>query len=180
MINTILSTYAKQMEQYISSFIRQPEGMVEVGAIASQGEEEPCKIQLFLLSVERETATGLVTGKGTTSGRFSGVSSPPVYANLNVIIASVFSDKRYKESLTYLSLAITFLQSTPYFTTGDGTKYTIEIMSSSIQDQSNIWSLFGGKYYPSVVCKIRRLTFDSNEIKKTEISISNVEPNIGI
>lgn len=178
MINAILSACARQMEQYISSFIRQPEGMVEVGAIASQGEE-PCKIQLFLLSVERETATGLVTGRGSSSGRFSGVSSPPVYANLNVIIASVFSDKRYKESLSYLSLAITFLQSTPSFTTSDGTKYTTEIMSSSIQDQSNIWSLFGGKYYPSVVCKIRRLTFDSSEIKKTEISINSVEPNIG-
>ena len=178
MIYTVLSIYAKQMEQYISSFIRQPEGMVEVGTASGQGEEEPCKIQLFLLNVERETATGIVTGKGSTSGRFSGVSAPPLFANLNVVIASVFSTKRYKESLSYLSLAITFLQSTPVFTTGDGEKYTIELMTTTLQDQSNIWSLFGGRYYPSVVCKIRRLTFNSNEIKKTEISISGIEPHV--
>lgn len=178
MIYTILSTYARQMEQYISSFIRQPEGIIEVGITAGQGEEEPCKIQLFLLNVERETAAGIVTGRGTTSGRFSSVSSPPLYANLNVVIASVFSPKRYKESLSYLSLAITFLQSTPVFTTGDGMKYTIELTDTTLQDQSNIWPLFGGKYYPSVICKIRRLTFDSNEIKKTEISISSIEPQV--
>lgn len=178
MIHTILSVYARQMEQYIGSFIRQPEGMVEVGIATGQGEEEPCKIQLFLLNVERETATGIVTGKGSTSGRFSSVSSPPIYANLNVVIASVFSPKRYGESLSYLSLAITFLQSTPVFTTNDGTKYTIELMSSTLQEQNNIWSLFGGRYYPSVVCKIRRLAFDSNEIKRTEISISNIRTHV--
>lgn len=178
MINTILSAYARQMEQYISSFIRQPEGMVEVGIAGGQGEKEPCKIQLFLLSVERETATGISAGKGSTSGRFTGVFSPPLYANLNVVIASVFSPKRYKESLSYFSLAITFLQSTPVFTTGDGTKYTIELTDTTLQDQSNIWPLFGSRYYPSVICKIRRLTFDSNEIKKTEISINSIEPQI--
>lgn len=180
MINTILSTYAKQMEQYIGSFIHQPEGLVEVGTIAGQGEEEPCKIQLFLLNIERETATGVMAGKTSSSGRFSGVSTPALYANLNVVIASVFSDKRYKESLSFLSLAITFIQSTPHFTTIDGTKYTVELMTSSWQDASNIWALFGSKYYPSVVCKVRRLTFDSNEIKSTEISINNIEPNVGL
>ena len=180
MINTVLSTYAKQMEQYIGSFIHQPEGLVEVGTTATQGEEEPCKIQIFLLNIERETATGIMSGKASASGRFSSVSAPPVYINLNVMIASVFSDKRYRESLSFLSLAITFVQSTPCFTTNDGTKYTVELIASSWQDASNIWALFGSKYYPSVVCKIRRLTFDSNEIKKTEIGIKNIEPNVGI
>lgn len=180
MINTILSTYARQMEQYIGSFVHQPEGLVELGTIAAQGEEEPCKIQIFLLNIERETATGVMAGKISASGRISGVSTPPVYANLNVVIASVFSNKRYKESLSFLSLAITFVQSVPCFTTSDGTKYTVELIASSWQDSSNIWALFGSKYYPSVVCKIRRLTFDSNEIKSTEISINNIEPNVGI
>lgn len=179
MIYLILAAYARQMEQYMNSFLQQPEGLVEVGAIGAQGETEPCKIMISVLNVERETAIGIAPGKGGNS-HLSAVSAPPVYANLNILIASVFSDKRYKESLSYLSLAITFVQSNPCFTTSDGTKYVVELMAPSLQDQSNIWAQFGSKYYPSIVCKLRRLTFDSNEIRKTETSIKNIHSNVGI
>lgn len=179
MIYLILSKYAREMEQYMNSFLQQPEGLVEVGIIGAQEEAEPCKIMISLLNIERETATGTVPGNGA-SGHFSAVSSPPLYTNLNIVIASVFSDKRYKESLSYLSLAITFVQSTPFFITNEGAKYTVELMAPSLQDQSNIWAQFGGKNYPSVVCKIRRLTFDSNEIKKIEYSVKNINSNVGI
>ena len=59
MIYLVLSTYAKLMEQYMASFFHQPEGLVEVGAIGTQGEEEPCKILISLLSVEREATQGM-------------------------------------------------------------------------------------------------------------------------
>lgn len=180
MIYLILSAYARQMEQYMESFLQQPEGLVEVGSISAQGEVEPCKIMISMLNIERETANGVAPGKGATSGHSSAVSAPPVFANLNILIASVFSDKRYRDSLSYLSLVITFVQANPCFTTSDGTKYTVELMAPSLQDQSNIWAQFGGKYYPSVVCKIRRLIFDSNEIKKIEIGIKNINSNVGI
>ena len=29
---------------------------------------------------------------------------------------------------------------------------------------NNVWTLLGGQYYPSVVCKIRRLVIDAEEI----------------
>lgn len=167
MINIVLSAYARQMEQYMNSFFHQPEGLVEVGAIGGQGEGEACKILISLLNIERETTMSITAAQGTTSGRYTGVSAPPVFVNLNVVIAAVFGDKRYKEALSFLSLAIAFVQTTPVFTTEDGTKYTIEVGSPSLQDQSNIWTLLGGRYYPSIVCKIRRLTFDANEMKQT-------------
>lgn len=164
----------------MNSFLQQPEGLVEVGAIGAQGEVESCKIMISMLSLERETTNGFVSGNRSASGRFSTVSTPPVSANLNILIASVFSDKRYKDSLSCLSLAITFVQSNPCFSTNDGTKYTVELIALSLQEQSNIWTQFGSKYYPSIVCKIRGLTFDSNEIKKTEASIKNINSNVGI
>ena len=46
----------------------------------------------------------------------------------------------------------------------DGTGYTIEIASLSTQDMNNVWTLLGGQYYPSVICKIRRLLIDTGEI----------------
>ena len=178
MISLILSTYAKLMEQYMASFFHQPEGLVEVGAIATQGEEEPCKIMVSLLSVEREATQGISNSIASASGHFATISSPPVYANLNIVIAAVFSDKRYKEGLSFLSQAITFLQTTSSFIVS-GNKYTIELLSPTLQDQSNIWTQLGGKYYPSVVCKIRRLMFDADEVKRAAIEVSGSQNNIG-
>lgn len=177
MINRILTTYAKQMEQYMSSFLHQPEGLVEVGAVGLRTEEEPCKIQLSLLSIERETAQGMKATSVGHAGRFTAVSSPPIHVNLNVIIAAVFNEKRYKESLTAISLAITFLQLNPFFTTNEGNRYTIELCNSPLQDQSNIWTMMGGRYYPSIICKIRGLTFDSGEMKQTLASIEENKIN---
>lgn len=171
MINRVLSTYATQMEQYISSFLHQPEGLVEVGQIGALVGQEPCKIQISLIGIERETAQGMMMGKVGNTGRFTAVTSPPIHVNLNVMIAAVFNEKRYKESLTAISLAITFLQTESYFTTNEGGKYTIEMCTPSPQEQSNMWTMMGGKYYPSVFCKIRGLTFDSGEMKQTLASI---------
>lgn len=63
MINRVLTMYASQMEQYMGTYFHRPEGMVEVGAIGAQVDEEPCKIQISLLNVERETAQGMNMGK---------------------------------------------------------------------------------------------------------------------
>lgn len=178
MINLILSTYARQMEQYLTSFFHQPEGLVEVGALGGQGEEEPCKILITLLSLEREATPGMSAPAVATSGHFMAISSPPIYANLNILIAAVFSDKRYREGLSYLSQAVTFLQTSSSFTV-NGSKYTIELLSPTLQDQSNVWTQFGGKYYPSVVCKIRRLTFDAGEMKRGAIGVSENQNNVG-
>ena len=49
MINRVLTMYASQMEQYMGTYFHRPEGMVEVGAIGAQVDEEPCKIQISLL-----------------------------------------------------------------------------------------------------------------------------------
>lgn len=178
MINKVLSAYARQMEQYMTSFFHQPEGLIEVGAIGNQGEEEPCKIIISLLSLERETTPGMSASAVNTSGHFMAISASPIFANLNVLIAAVFSDKRYKEGLSFLSQAVTFLQTAPSFTV-NGAKYTIELLSPTLQDQSNVWTQFGGKYYPSVVCKIRRLAFDAEEVKRGAIEISGNQNNVG-
>lgn len=180
MINLILATCARQMEQFLSSYFRQPEGLVEVRTISAQEEEAPGKIILSLLSVERETAQGIATKTSSASGGFSPDAFPPIYANLNIVIAAVFREKKYKESLSFLSMAIAFLQTTPYFTTPDGTKYTIELLSLTLQEQNNIWTQLGGKYYPSVACKIRRLTFDAKEIRKVTAGITDIKPDVAV
>lgn len=88
---------------------------------------------------------------------------PPLLLNLNVMLAAVFDERQYAESLSMLTDTLRFIQSVQKFEV-DGTGYTIEIVNLTTQDQNNMWTLLGGQYYPSVVCKIRRLCIDGSRI----------------
>lgn len=162
MIKTILTYYASQLEEYLFRFHHQPEGLATVGFIGNGSEERPNKMVVSLLNVERETAGGISATVQRTPEGYTRMS-PPLLLNLNVMLAAVYDERQYAESLSVLSDTLKFIQSAPRFEV-DNVGYTIEIVSISTQDMNNVWTLLGGQYYPSVVCKIRRLTIDADEI----------------
>ena len=87
-------------------------------------------------------------------------NKPTLFMNLDIVLAAIFEEKRYAESLSFLSGTLLFIQSNPLFSF-EGVTYTVEVVSLTSQDMNNIWSELGGQYYPSVVCKIRHLAFDA-------------------
>ena len=143
MIRKILTYYAERLDEYL-------------------GEESPNKMVVSLLNVERETAGGISAPVQCTQDGYVR-TQPPLLLNLNVMLAAVFDERQYAESLSVLSDTLRFIQSVPKFEV-EGVDYTIEIVSVTTQDLNNVWTLLGGQYYPSVVCKIRRLTIDAGEI----------------
>lgn len=179
MIDRVLNTYAQKMEQYLGSFFHQPEGLVEVASIGNQNADEPGKLIISLLSLERESVQGMADTVKMGMGNSYGVSLPPVYMNMHIVIAAIYPGKRYEESLFVISQAIAFVQANPYFTLQPDTKYTVELMNTSWQDLSNIWSGMGGRYYPSVICKIRRLAFSAGEINRTMTDFRNADTTLG-
>ena len=60
----------------------------------------------------------------------------PLLLNLDLMIAAVYDEKRYAESLSVLYESLLFIQSHPYFEL-DGRKYTVEIVTLSVQDINN-------------------------------------------
>lgn len=162
MIKKILTYYAERLDEYLSRLHHQPEGLAEVGFVGNGTEEKPCKMVVSLINVERETAGGISAPVQRTPEGYTRLS-PPLLLNLNLMLAAVYDERRYAESLSVLSDTLKFVQSAPRFEV-DGTGYTIEIVSISTQDMNNVWTLLGGQYYPSVVCKLRRLVLDAEEI----------------
>lgn len=163
MIRKILTYYTERLEEYLSRFHRRPEGLARVGMIGNSTEERPNKIVVSLLNVERETAGGITTPLQRTADGGYVRQQPPLLLNLNIMLAAVFDERQYEESLSLLSDTLGFIQSTPKFKV-DGTDYTIEVVNISTQDMNNVWTLVGGQYYPSVVCKICRLTIDTETV----------------
>lgn len=178
MIGRVLKAYAREMEHYLAAFLYQPEGLVEVASISNQSDGEPGKLIFSLLGLERDSTQGITATVKVGSESPYGVSLPPVYMNMHIVIAAIYPDKRYVESLSVLSLAIAFIQSHPGFTVYPDDRYTIELMNASWLDMSNIWSGIGGRYYPSVICKIRRLAFSADEIRRTITDIISTDIEI--
>lgn len=162
MIKKILTSYANSLDEYLSSFHNQPEGLAEVGFVGNSAEVKPNKMVVSLISIERETTGGFSAPIQRAEGGYMRMT-PPLQLNLNIIIAAVYDEKQYAESLSVLSDTLRFVQSMPKFEV-DKIAYTIELVTLSTQDINNIWTTLGGQYYPSVMCKIRRLTIDAEEI----------------
>lgn len=162
MIRNILNTYAASLDEFLSRYFNQPEGHATTGQIGNSTEEKPNKMVISLLNVERETSGGInATVKRTDDGYAR--MQPPLLINLNVMLAAVFEERRYNEALSMLTYTLRFIQSVPKFEVY-GNSFTIEIVNLTMQDQNNMWTLLGGQYYPSVVCKIRRLCIDGDSV----------------
>ena len=161
MIRMIFTHFAARLDEYLRRKFPQPEGVAEVGIIGNGSEERPCKLIISLVNIERETAGG-ISGSIRRNGSEYERNYPPLLLNLDLMLAAVYDEKRYSESLSVLSETLTFMQSRPSFDL-NGQMYTIEIVTLSAQDINNIWTTLGGQYYPSVMCKLRRLTIDAKE-----------------
>ncbi|MBO4806101.1 MAG: DUF4255 domain-containing protein [Paludibacteraceae bacterium] len=163
MIKKILKFYADKMDQYVSRSHPQQEGCVEVGFIGNSVEARPNKIRFFLFSAEREPTPNANAMK--MSGTTNGSGYPDLAMNLNVLIAAIFEEKKYSESLSFFSEALAFIQSCPVFTV-EGVRYTVEVVSLGLSETNNMWSCLGSQCFPSVMCKIRRLLISSGTISK--------------
>lgn len=178
MIDITLHIIVEKLNEFLSGFYNRPEIIAEEGVINTPAnEEEGDKIILSLLSIERETAMGINSAYKNTGGNTFNRQSPPWHINLNIVIAAVFSEKRYADSLKILSDSLSFLQQNSPIDLPGGQKITIELLTLSFQELSNVWSMLGGHYYPSVVCKVRMLTFDGNEIRTTTSKVKDTHIN---
>ena len=60
---------------------------------------------------------------------------------------------------------------------GEGISFSLEVVNLSMHELSNLWSISGENYYPSVVCKIRLLQVDAGEIIDLSHIISSPQQN---
>lgn len=146
------------------------------GTVASQGEN---KILLTLLNVEKETigkSNATREGAKTTPN-----TSPGMNINLYIIFSAYFGGANYGESLRFLSFIIGYLQIKSVFTRSNTPKMDerigkliFEMENLSIEKLNNVWATLGAKYMPSVMYKVRMLTFDDAVIREFRPPISGI------
>ena len=152
------------------------------GSIAIQGEN---KILLTLINIEKETV-------GRNNSSFSVASlginkSPVLTVNLHVLFSAYFSNGNYPESLRFISFIIAFFQQKSAFNRVNTPrldpeidKLIFEMASISPEQLNNVWGCLGAKYMPSVIYKIRMLTYNNNNIREIRPLVSDVESDNNI
>ncbi|TDO25669.1 DUF4255 domain-containing protein [Sediminibacterium goheungense] len=184
MIYESLNCVAEELNEYFRSKLRISEDKVVLsgivnqdGTIAIQGEN---KVLITLINTEKEPSVKSNASAG--GARTFANTSSAMSVNLYVLFSSYFTGANYPEALRFLSFVIAFLQEKNVFSLANTPrldpsieKLTFEMESLSSEKLNNVWATLGAKYMPSVVYKIRMLTFDSSVIREYRPAVAGVE-----
>ncbi|WP_211753341.1 DUF4255 domain-containing protein [Nitrosomonas aestuarii] len=143
------------------------------------------KLVIFLTNVEKDSVSA-GAGRSQSFGEWTVQRSAAVNFNLYVMLTANFTGNNYAEALKFLSSTIGYFQRNPLFnhqTAPDMDrrieKLILDIENLSIQDLSNLWSSLGGKYMPSILYRVRMITFDSDEITGRQPVVTTPRPSVG-
>ena len=188
MIYKAISAIEKKLDEYIRNKFSLDEQLVQLSNIAKEdGIQENIsnnKLLMTLVNIEREYAMGIHFKTISLNDGTSSLSRPPVHINFFLLFSANFVEKNYDESLKYISSALEFFQRNDLMNQYNTPeldkrieKLQLELVNLSFHELSNLWSILGGKYIPSFLCKIRMLTVDSDEIDRLQIASENVRIN---
>ncbi|WP_316815103.1 DUF4255 domain-containing protein [Pedobacter nyackensis] len=185
MIYACLNCLADEMNAFFKSRLKIHEDKVVVsaivnqnGSIAVQGEN---KVLITLVNVVRDTN---MKREGLSAAGLSANTAKPICVQLHLMISCYFSDSNYPEALRFLSFAIGFLQEKNVFDhtntprmDKDLEKLIFEMESVEPERLSNIWSVLGAKYMPSVLYKVRLIIYDSNKVSEYRPVVTGIAEN---
>lgn len=117
--------------------------------------------------------------------------NPELKLNLYILISANFASGDpggtpgtgiYSEGLKQLSYVISFFQGKYVFTTENSPllstsikKLIVELYSSSFEQQYNFWNVVGAKYLPSVLYRVRMLTYQEKRVLDQQQPITNID-----
>jgi hypothetical protein len=181
MLATTIITLSARLTDHLKRFFRIDEDIVSLQPVTSAMQSSPTnKVHMFPVNIERETLGGTGFGRQAVLGGYYRESASPWLLNVYVLIAAVFSDKQYVEGLRLMGGVATFLQTNNSFVLPQtGVSIGMEPVNLSFQELSNVWSVCGGMYYPSLLCKLRNLMIDGNEIHRLGRIIKEGEGHVG-
>jgi FPC/CPF motif-containing protein YcgG len=163
--------YGLDEDMAIIANLISPEGKIADG--------EANKVVITLINIEHETS---VSNKRTMvqDGDSYVKYNSPVSVNFYIVCAAHFKESNYVEAVKFISSVILFFQGKHLFTHQNTTgldrsieKLSLEIVNQDLQHLSSFWSFIGTRYMPSVIFKVRAVTFDDNTVMEIRKAATN-------
>ncbi|MPY23421.1 DUF4255 domain-containing protein [Shewanella psychropiezotolerans] len=187
MILSVMNHISLKLNQFLKNKFELVEDVVVVsnlvdhdGAISANVNN---RVVIFLTNIERETAA-------KTHYMSSGVGSDftqhqPVHLNLYLMVCANFSGANYNESLKFISSVVGYFQQQPVFNHQNSPdldrnidKIVLDIENVKNHDLSNMWGMFGAKYLPSILYKVRMITIDNKAVISRVSKTSSVNVSV--
>lgn len=186
MIANAVQYVASQLNRFLQQSYDLNEDVVLVSDLLDDdgGSASPIhnKLVLFLVNLEREATVFQQGGHSSVGGR-QVISSMPLHLNLYLMLAANFKGDNYPEALKFLSKSIEFYQQQGVFDHQNAPdldpridKLTLAIENLSFHDLSSMWGSLGGAYRPSILYKVRMITFEANDVKSQVSPVSAPPP----
>lgn len=196
MIESALDILKEQVEEHltlVNNNVVNGDGFIVLSNVADEDGKWAIpsnKIGMSIINVEEERVLKDQVFEHRNSSGVYERYNPELKLNLYVLFCANFvnagdeSSNKYGEGLKQLSHVISFFQG-KYVFTPDNTpnmdsnlrKLIVDIYSYSFEQQYNFWSILGAKYLPSVLYKVRLVTFQEKVIESQNVSISEIETN---
>ncbi|MFA8436130.1 MAG: DUF4255 domain-containing protein [Marinifilaceae bacterium] len=194
MIHTCLTFITNELNEYLKKRTGTPDvDRVFLTSVATEsGVVIPDKsLGVSLINIEeervyKEQRTSMINREGNVE-----YLNPEIKLNLYVLISANFQDKiendssdDYVEGLKQLSFIISFFQAKNVFTRENSPalvktdpnihKLVVELYSYSFEQLYNFWSVVGTKYLPSVLYRLKLVTFQEKEFFDSVAPIENI------
>lgn len=177
MIYQALDTVANELNDYLVARLHKGgERAAVLNAIVGQEGSVPMnsrdRVVLSLINLEHETAMQFnpIFFQNKEKTNTKKPENLPYNFNLDVLVTAVFEDN-YEEGLKHLSEAIYFFQTKNVFNIENTPRLgmgiqelTFELIKLSYHQEHSLWGAIGAKYMPSVLFKIRMLSFQSGQL----------------
>lgn len=143
------------------------------------------RITVFVTNIEKDTMPQQAPNYHRPGGGRTVVSSKPIYLNLYVVVAANFTGSNYPEGLKFISNTIGYFQSNSVFDHHNSPeldpgieKLILDIENIKNHELNHLWGMYGAKYVPSVVYKVRMVVIDGDDIKSQQTPASRPEQNL--
>lgn len=190
MIDAAINHIATSVDQHLMRTFDLNENVVVISNILEQDGTVAAhvdnKIVASLVNIEKDSVPIAQQHTAGASGVRSIVTSPAIHFNLYLMFASYFSGSNYKEGLKFISNTISYLQGRNVFDRHNSPgldrgidKLVLDIENLDITDLSNLWGILSGRYLPSVLYKVRMVTYDASAVKAQSPVVSRPDPRLG-
>lgn len=174
MISAAINHIAQHLNQFLRHAHALSDDIVVVSNLLSQdgalARDTTNKVIVCLANIEKDTMPQQAPLAASGSGRV-GVHGRPLFLNLEIVVAANFGDKNYSEALAFISSAIGFFHQTPVFdrhVTPDLDdrieKLLLDMENLTHHELSNLWTMLSGRYLPSVLYRMRMISYGAGAL----------------
>ncbi len=187
MIDSAISHIASELNRHLKSNFDLNEDVVVVSNIVGQDGSVAAhinnKIVVSLVNIEKDSVP--FQQQNFTGAKRGIVTAPPLYFNLYLMFASYFSGNNYQKGLKLISSTIGYFHEQAVFDQKNSpgldnkiNKLILDVENLDMQNLSSLWGILSGKYLPSVLYRVRMVTYDSDAVKKQAPALRQPEPSL--